>query len=209
MNRAELINKLIVDRGYETYLEIGVHAGATFNQVVCQYKRGVDPHGIHLENVMETTSDLFFKINYGLPLPLQETFDIVFIDGLHRWEQVLRDIQNSLLILNRRGILVVHDCNPTRWEHQARGPILPEWTGDVWKAIAIVRAMSPYFRVATVDTDWGCGLIDYAMDDPQVNLSAGDEDLLSWEYFSEHRKEILNLISVPEFNRLYLTNTLT
>lgn len=207
MTRVELINKLINDRGYTKYLEIGVHAGATFDKILCKIKRGVEPHVTPQPEVEKLTSDEFFIRNWTYPTQFfaqrVEAFDIVFVDGFHQWEQTLRDIQNALLILNQGGIIVVHDCNPTLWEHQVRESILPAWTGDVWKAIAIVRAMYPFVRVNTVDTDWGCGLIDYC-DTPQTTITGGQEDLLSWKYFTEHKTEILNLISVEEFHRLYL-----
>jgi predicted O-methyltransferase YrrM len=69
---------------------------------------GVDPNqGVTLR----MTSDEFFAAN-------QFTFDIVFIDGLH--DQVAKDIENSLRVLNPGGIIVMHDCNPTTKISQLR-----------------------------------------------------------------------------------------
>ena len=52
---------------------------------------GVDPveGGTH-----KMTSDHFFSIN-------KDNFDIIFIDGLHEYSQVMKDIKNSLKFLNK------------------------------------------------------------------------------------------------------------
>ena len=57
------------------------------------------------------TSDEFFSQN-------KETFDLIFIDGLHIHEQVLKDIDNSLNVLNENGVILLHDCLPAKIWHQ-------------------------------------------------------------------------------------------
>ena len=49
------------------------------------------------------TSDEYFS-------KFKDKFDIIFIDGLHHYEQVKKDIFNSLEILNSNGIILMHDC---------------------------------------------------------------------------------------------------
>jgi len=46
-------------------------------------------------------------------------YDVIFIDGLHYYKQVLKDIKNSLKILNKDGFILVHDCLPRTLAHQA------------------------------------------------------------------------------------------
>lgn len=48
------------------------------------------------------SSDKFFKIN-------KIFFDVVFIDGLHKYEQCQRDCMNSMKFLNQGGIIIFHD----------------------------------------------------------------------------------------------------
>jgi hypothetical protein len=90
-NRIILINYLIDRYQFKSYLEIGCEKDLCFNAVRAEHKVGVDPieGGTH-----RMTSDEFFSTN-------TETFDIIFIDGLHWSEQVFRDITNSLKSLNQ------------------------------------------------------------------------------------------------------------
>ena len=41
-----------------------------------------------------------------------ETYDIIFIDADHCFESVKKDFENSLKILNKHGIIFVHDTDP-------------------------------------------------------------------------------------------------
>jgi hypothetical protein len=65
-------------------------------------KINVKEHNIIIHN---TTTDNFFNQN-------QNTFDIIFIDGDHRIEQVKIDFENSLKVLNKFGIIIFHDTDP-------------------------------------------------------------------------------------------------
>src|SRR4030067_205405 len=76
---------------FQSYLEIGVQNGVTYSAVKCNNKIGIDP--AFIENyphigLAKTTSDDYFKNGCG-------KFDIVFIDGLHTYEQIKRDLNNS------------------------------------------------------------------------------------------------------------------
>jgi len=88
------------------YLEIGCYERSTFDLVSpgMTIAYCVDPAfgGTHA-----VTSDEFFASN-------EETFDLIFIDGLHSAAQVMRDIQNSLRWLSYDGFIILHDCNPQR-----------------------------------------------------------------------------------------------
>ena len=87
-------------------------------------------------------------------------FDLIFIDGLHEAEQVLRDVDNALEALNPNGIILVHDAKPL-FADEATFPMPKDivfWNGTVWKAIAYLRT-KPHFDVATADFDWGIAVI--------------------------------------------------
>ena len=101
-NRIKIIKDIIQIRNYKSYLEIGCFSNELFDQIVCKNKVGVDPIS---GGTIRTTSDDFFKKN-------TEKFDCVFIDGLHRYHQVKKDILNSINVLNEGGIILLHDCLP-------------------------------------------------------------------------------------------------
>ena len=131
MKRTDIIQSLIDKVGAENYLEVGVSAGENFRDIKCKNKVGVDPEP-STPATIHTDSDSFFKDN-------KRTFDVIFIDGLHHADQVYRDINNSLAVLNDKGFIVCHDMNPQLEEHQTlpyRGGI---WNGDCWKAYVRLR----------------------------------------------------------------------
>lgn len=215
MQRWDIINDLINKNNYKSYLEIGYYKGWSFDQVKCYDKTAVDPNpskttyqetlpygkideewsmdeaGVAALNysykVIKLTSDDFFSKS-------KKTYDIIFIDGLHESEQVYKDIINSLKVLNPGGTIVMHDCNPPKYEHTTSG-IDGCWTGDTYKALIQFRILHPH-NVFTVDTDWGVGIIGDKIDGlvyspfPRVP---------EWEEFDKNRKEYLNLITVEEF----------
>lgn len=182
MTRTEIINTLIDLYGHKSYLEIGVDNPAiNFNKIVCNFKIGVDPNP-RAKATRTCTSDQFFSSN-------GKKFDCIFIDGLHHHDQVIRDIENALAVLNENGTIIVHDCNPTTKEMQEVPRSQGIWTGDVWKAWVYFRAR-PNLNMCVLDTDYGVGVIRRGKQDPLFITEA------TYEQFAEHKKEWLNLIPV-------------
>ena len=215
MMRWELINKLISKHNYRNYLEIGQQKGQNFREINIEKKEGVDPKPkmtLNVECKNHMTSDQFFeKIKNEIP---DVKYDIVFIDGLHIMEQVLKDIDNSTRFLNKEGTIIVHDCNPENEYQQLTAKDLTKrkdrklargdntngtWTGDVWKAFLTLRMSSPDLKMLTVDTDCGCGIIQFGH---QELFKSNVEDVFTWEFFNKNREKILNLISIKEFKEL-------
>ena len=71
-------------------------------------------------------------------------FDVIFIDGMHHCENVIRDFNNSINVLKENGTIFIDDCIPLNYNEQLKIPIRhyyengilkygEEWTGDVWK----------------------------------------------------------------------------
>lgn len=199
MTRTEIINALIDKHGYTDYLEIGVNTpsqpGYNWVGVEVKNKIGVDPNVDH-ESVYKMTSDKFFeKIT-------PQMNDIVFVDGLHIFEQAYRDIINSLKWLSPNGTIVVHDCNPVTEITQRRERASDAWHGDVWKAIVKLRMEEIGLTIHTVDTDEGCAIIRRGS---QILLPVSpNEDPYDYLFLERRRVEALNLISVEEFKRIYL-----
>lgn len=189
--RFELLNWIIQNKNYDSYLEIGVEDPATnYNRIVANIKYGVDPCFVRSPAgpSFGGTSDEFFKQN-------KDKFDLIFIDGLHEAGQVYRDIENSFEVLNLNGTIVMHDCLP-RSEVEQRVPREQDvWTGDVWKAFVRYRENHPYVKMETVNTDMGMGILTRSY--KECRFKTGKE--LTYKNFVENCKEWLNLISVEEF----------
>ena len=188
MTRTEIINRLIKKIEAKAYLEIGVREPeGNFNSIACENKVAVDP--VPLSNmVLPLTSDQFFEQN-------NSTFDVIFIDGLHEEKQVMKDILNSLEVLNEGGYVICHDMNPTTEEMQIV-PIETDgaWTGDCWKAWVRLRATREDLSMAVIDTDFGVGVIKKGT---QKCLSAKNLTL-NYSNLELNREKWLNLISIEQ-----------
>ncbi len=205
--RTDLINFLIKENNYINYLEIGVrNPHDNFNKVFISHKDGVDPcyESPHSPEInYPITSDSFFELIDGHDIK----YDIIFIDGLHLWEQVDKDISNSLKHLSPKGTIVLHDCNPIKEEHQIRHFVQgAHWNGDVWKAILKHRINTPNIKIQTIDTDEGLGVIRFGNEEKYNNseLNTSESyDNLEFSFLEKDRKNILNLVSPEEFINNY------
>lgn len=177
-----VINNYIKRYNYKSYLEIGVDTGHCFRSINCDFKIGVDPDKNSFSTTHYITSDEFFSSN-------QNYFDIIFVDGLHHSDQVIKDINNSLKFLNPNGTIIVHDCMPELEIEQ----IIPRnnkvWTGDVWKAWVEFRKRED-LRMFVFDVDYGIGVIQRGEQIPLII-----EEELTWENFMKNKHIWLNLIS--------------
>lgn len=142
-NRVALINLLLSRYANPAYLEIGCATNALFDALPVRNKIGVDPVS---GGTLRLTSDEFFQQN-------RARFDVVFIDGLHTYDQVRRDVVNSIQCLREDGWIVLHDLLPRSWI-EAHVPMVTrgEWTGDVWKvAFELAQTEGMDFRILKID----------------------------------------------------------
>lgn len=190
MTHLDVINKLITRFEHKSYLEIGIDdQRVNYDKVICEHKEGVDPAYTGKDTTIHAIgSDDFFKQN-------KTTFDIIFIDGLHEHEQVIRDIDNSLRVLNKNGIIVVHDTMPYSEIMQRVPREQVEWTGDVWKAILHFRKNKD-LSILTVDIDYGVTLIKPGK---QKTLRVKD---ISYDEFTSNMHKYVNAISSDDFNKI-------
>jgi hypothetical protein len=201
--RYDLINYIAEQYDFNDYLEIGVNDGSCIRKIKITNKDGVDPapnselgFGDPVPEInYQVTSDYFFE-NYAY-----KKYDVIFIDGLHHAEQVDIDIQNSLKYLNDGGFILLHDCNPPEYEIQLVPRQSGIWNGDVWKSIVKLRCTDPNLKINVIDTDWGIGLITKGKQ--EIYTKASLEECLEWNYFDKNRDEVLNIISVDEFYKMY------
>jgi hypothetical protein len=149
-NRISVVNHLIsVSGGLSAkYLEIGCGLNALFDSVSCMHKTGVDPNrgGTH-----RMTSDEFFLIN-------SQIYDVIFIDGLHEYEQVHRDAVNALNSINVGGYVAIHDLLPSDWKEHHVPRISDVWTGDCWKLAVQLTAVEG-IEFVILDLDHGVGVL--------------------------------------------------
>lgn len=193
MNRVDVINLLIEKNNYKSYLEIGVQNGYSFNNVKCEMKIGIDPDS-NSAATFKMTSDQFFKDK------CISRFDIIFIDGLHHSDQVLKDINNSFAYLNKNGIVVVHDCLPKEEIHQIVPRVSKIWNGDVWKAMIMLKRIGCY-KFNVIDTDYGIGLVE--LTETIKDFSISNEEMTFINY-QNNRDKWLNVITPKEFKELYI-----
>ncbi len=157
-----------IDRFFaKTYLEIGVFAGRTFLHVDVPFKVAVDPvfsfdtKPYANDNVVfyaDTSNDFFEKFDQDA-LKLEHKyhnspfkFDVIFIDGLHTYEQVLIDFENSIKYSHEKTIWIMSNTVPSncfsainsqekcnKWKEQAGFRNCNTWHGDVFKAIFTIH----------------------------------------------------------------------
>ena len=148
----------------QIYLEIGVATGATIVLAKPPTEAiGVDP-SIKVETTIGTTSHLFpllsddfFAGGHAARILGARRIDFAFIDGLHHFDQVLRDVANVERWSTPETVIVLHDTVPVDERSQERDRSTSFWTGDVWKAMAALRSVRPDLDMFTAAV-WPSGL---------------------------------------------------
>jgi hypothetical protein len=175
-NRIAVINLLCAGQGCENYLEIGCRTNECFDAVIARNKIGVDPEsgGTH-----RLTSDQFFS-ECG-----DGKFDIIFIDGDHTYEQVRRDVINSLRHISVGGWIVLHDMFPRNWLEEHVPWISPVWMGEVWK-VGFELARSPDIDFKILKIDHGVGVLRMTKENPSIPDLRTELQAERFRYFYEN-----------------------
>ena len=191
-SRTEIIQNIINKKNYEKYLEIGCDKDDNFSKIQAKIKIGVDPQR---GGTLRMTSDEFFKKNNG-------NFDIIFLDGLHTYEQTIKDIQNSLNIISDKGIILIHDCLPKKIWNQIVPRVYGHWNGDVWKAIVHSRTFDQA-DTYTIIADHGLGIIFKRKNRNLLNLKITNFKKLKYaDYYNNHMK-FMNLINYDNLEKIF------
>jgi hypothetical protein len=161
------LNRLAEALGCKTYLEIGVSKGTTFHAVHVETKTGVDPNfefdwqadhdGAHTR-LLPLTSDAFFAAE-----PIESQFDLIFIDGLHTYDQTYRDLQNALLHSHPGTVILIDDTIPfdaysccrdqgeaIQLREQSIGVTNAMWHGDTYKIMPLIHLFHPAYQYCTI-----------------------------------------------------------
>jgi len=189
--RLSIVQEIINKKNYENYLEIGCFDNELFNHINCKKKVGVDPVS---GGTIRDTSDNFFKTN-------NEKFDCIFIDGLHKYSQVKKDIQNSLNFLNNDGIILLHDCLPNNYYDQAIPRCQWTWNGDVWKALVECRT-NENLDVYTCYADFGIGVIFKRKNKNLLEYPKENFSKLNFEEYFYNHKRLMNIIEYNDLIKL-------
>lgn len=147
-NRISFINKAVHKFNNCKYLEIGCQNNDCFDSIDAKSKIGVDPNK---GGTIRSTSDDFFTKN-------ESFFDVIFIDGLHTFEQCRKDIINSLKFLNYNGYIFIHDLIPRSWLEENVPRLQAVWTGDVWK-VSLELNKTDGINFSVILADSGVGMI--------------------------------------------------
>lgn len=210
MKRTDVINYVIERKGYKSYLELGVRIGKeTFHKINCQTKFCVDIDPNAQPDFVGTTDEFFYSTEGAFE---DFSYDLIFIDALHQYDQVKRDFENSLKILNEGGCIILHDALPHNVEYTK-----PGWCGDVWK---VAFELSTKYDLRTFKDDHGCCVIfpehtidrtiqsstleerfDYSLLKTSINVVTELKDLIPREYskFAPTTDSDVRNVSLSEF----------
>lgn len=186
--RYDIINDVIKRYEFDTYLEIGFQNGICFGEIACVNKAAVDPYPLQtVPQLRITTSDLFFESN-------TDNYDVVFIDGLHTYQQVKADFENAIKIAK---VIILHDMNPSTEERARSFDLGGQWNGDCYK-LGVDLANGEYnLRYITIDEDQGTMVVF----NQYYKQTVVEEYSHNYNFFDQNRNSILNLRTYSEFTR--------
>ena len=191
-NRHSIIQQTIDRKNYKSYLEIGCDQDELFSKIRIEKKVGVDPVS---GGTVRDTSDGFFKKN-------NIKFDIIFIDGLHEYDQIKKDINNSLFFLNDHGVIFLHDCMPKNFISQAVPRARAIWNGDVWKNIVESRTKLE-IDTYVVYADNGVGMILKRPNKKILNLNTNNFKKLKFKDYFYNYKYYLNIVYQDDIKNIF------
>lgn len=191
LSRQGILQRAVNRLKARRYLEIGVDDGSLFRAIDVRERIGVDPIP-PAENVVKACrkrrtayfqmpSDEFFATE--AKRTLSNGVDVVFVDGLHTFDQAYRDCVHALEYLSPGGLLFVHDCLPiseaeaVAADNYAAAKALSlsgwtgDWTGDVWRAIVRLRAERHDLETVVFDCDHGIAAVRRAPNTSGLKLS--------------------------------------
>ncbi len=145
----------------ESIIEIGVGTGpslacagpATLAIGVDPNPRAVIPPNANVRLFAET-SDAFFAQRRPDALLAGRPLGVGFIDGLHLYEQALRDFINLERYCGPRSVILLHDTMPLDERTQRRTRETDFHTGDVWKTVLCLKHYRPDLDIFTIATPW-------------------------------------------------------
>ena len=146
-----LLEKLHAALQPQAYLEIGVEWGHSLK--LSQTRTvGIDPKmwvgpealvGKPWIKLFRTTSDAFFREHTANATLEGAPLDLAFIDGLHEFAQVVRDLEHIEQWGHPGTVVAIHDVIPRNVSEASRSFQPVGWTGDVWRVVPFLREHRP------------------------------------------------------------------
>ena len=150
------LSRLARELQLKSYLEIGVKYGRTFNNFNLSEKDAVDPKFMFDTRPYEKELIRFFSVTsdeFFLKFHNNKKYDLIFIDGLHTFEQTFRDFCSALSAMHDNTIIILDDVYPsdifsahpnqdsTYLFRDRHDPTKKEraWHGDVYKVIFAIH----------------------------------------------------------------------
>ena len=171
--KADAIGSLLSLYRDARYLEVGVAQGRTFHALTAARKVAVDPKfkfdlpesqgGKPASSYHQVPSDDYF----GRLVDSGERFDVIYLDGLHTFEQTLRDFCNAIRYLAPNGVIVVDDVMPSSYfaslrdlaqfhaVRKGRKDISDAWMGDVYRLVFFIETFFQQFTYRTISDNLG------------------------------------------------------
>ena len=171
----------------QVYLEIGVKRGVSLGLSQSRRTIGIDPlptteaqallnrPGVALYAL---TSDAFFAEHSRESVLEGATIDLAFIDGLHRFDQAVRDFINVERWSSPSSIVTIHDVIPPSETAASREHGPGQWSGDVWQIVSCLRDYRPDLDCLLVRTPPSGLLIVRNLDPSSHVLAAKMDDIL-------------------------------
>lgn len=161
------------------YLEIGVRYGGSLVQALGR-AIAIDPEpSLRVElpggaELFVITSDAFFA---APPAGLEP--DFAFIDGMHLFENALRDFINVEKCAADGAVVAIDDVCPNHPAQAERERRTRVWTGDVWRLIPALHRYRPDLELTLLDTSPTGLLIVSNLDRNSCILEQRFEDIVS------------------------------
>jgi hypothetical protein len=150
-----------------SYFEIGTSGGTSLKAFPCdalcidpQFTIEASPLDARRRSFfLQMTSDEFFRTQ-SVRNFFPDGPDICFLDGMHRFEFLLRDFINAEAACHRNSIIFLHDCLPvnermaertTRFDEAEDVSTAYGWTGDVWRMLPALKKYRPDLRIILLD----------------------------------------------------------
>jgi hypothetical protein len=141
-----------------TYLEIGIRHGTSL-ALATSTSVGIDPaFDLRVElpgdtSLFRETSDEYFDRPDPLAPFVGRPPALTFIDGMHLVEYALRDFVNVERHSDWTSVVIFDDIFPSDVDMAARNRHTRDWTGDVYKVLAILARHRRDLICLRVDTE--------------------------------------------------------